>query len=111
MTRTKKKPRLKLPAVMKPFRNGFMITHTSYMWVEKTMKEAEAKSDKVYYNKYGVCCICRWWGVHMHEAMIDNTHYYIPICRKCENFMWGTYGNKPYAKIYFNPVETNRRKF
>ena len=111
MTNVKKIPRLKKSVDMRPFKNGLLVTHTSYMWVEKTLKEADARSGTAYYNKFASCCICRWQGAYMHEAIIDKTLFYIPVCRKCENFMWGTHGNNPYARIYSTAFETKRRKF
>lgn len=111
MTNVKKIPRLKKSVDMRPFKNGLLVTHTSCMWVEKTLKEADARSGTAYYNKFASCCICRWQGAYMHEAIIDKTLFYIPVCRKCENFMWGTHGNNPYARIYSTAFETKRRKF
>ena len=111
MRQDSKIPRLKRSVDMRPFKDGFLITHTSYMWVEKAMREAEIRSGVAYFYKYASCCVCRRKGASTHEAVINNAHLYIPVCRRCENFMWGTHGRKPYARIYSTAFETNRRKF
>lgn len=107
----KKKKILRQEHLVCPFKEGYMMLSSSYMCVEEIMKDADMKCSKARYFRFGQCCICGWRGVYTYEALYCNTYYYIPICRKCVNFMWGTYGNKPYARIIYNPIETNRRKF
>jgi len=97
--------------LVRPFKDGYMIVSAGYVCVEDIMRGVDVKCCDVRPYRFGRCCICGWTGVNTYKASHQNTLFYIPICRKCANFMWGIYGNKPYARIYYNAVETNRRKF
>ena len=104
--------RLKYDAVLYPFKDGVIAIQTNYMWVEKLMREAEEKGVHAYYDRHGICCVCGWnRGTLVHDAMFQHEHYYIPLCKKCETFMWGTHGRRAYPRVLYNAVETNRRKF
>lgn len=94
-----------------PYREGIKVVKANCMWVEHSSKDADYHFGVAKYMRYCQCCICDWSGVFMNEIVLEGVHYYIPICRKCQNFMWpARLPGRPCAKILYNGIETKRRR-
>lgn len=91
-----------------PFNDGLKIIKANCKWIESV----SFTNGCAMYNNYLRCCACGRRGAFVHEYFSDNARLYVPICPRCSNFIWPQgHKSKRYAKIYYNPIETNRRKF
>lgn len=102
-------------------KSGTFVEFATENWIWSLMSTNHPMlilyTETIHHSK---CCLCQEDDISLTAKTIKSKgkSYIIPLCDKCSEIfkVKGEYKKKrtpgkPYARVYYNAVETNRRKF